>query len=232
MGRKTGNPKLAVGYIRVSTDEQNLGPGAQREALARWCEANGTELVDVFEDHGVSGGAEIDKRPGLLAALDALKDTGAGMLVAAKRDRLARDVVVAAMVERLAEREGTRVVTADGVGDGQSPEAGLLRGIVDVFAQYERALIRSRTKTALAHKKANRERTGGIPYGWKLDRDGIHLVPEPNEQAIIEAAVTLRSEGMALRAIGERLQARGLLPRSGGRWHAKTVRSLLQAQAA
>lgn len=232
MGRKTGNPKLAVGYIRVSTDEQNLGPGAQREALERWCAANGAELVDVFEDHGVSGGAEIDKRPGLLAALDALKDTGAGLLVAAKRDRVARDVVVAAMVERLAEREGARVVTADGVGDGQSPEAGLLRGIVDVFAQYERALIRSRTKTALAHKKAKRERTGGIPYGWKLDRDGVHLVPEPNEKAIIEAAVTLRGEGLALRAIGERLEARGLLPRSGGRWHAKTVRSLLHAQAA
>jgi DNA invertase Pin-like site-specific DNA recombinase len=34
----------------------------------------------------------------------------------------------------------------------------LMRGLVDLFAQYERALIRSRTKAALAVKKGRGER--------------------------------------------------------------------------
>lgn len=80
----------AVGYIRVSTDEQVNGPKAQADALAAWCARNGVELVAVHHDHGVSGGAELDKRPGLLAALDELER--GDVLLVAKRDRLARSV--------------------------------------------------------------------------------------------------------------------------------------------
>ncbi len=85
------------------------------------------------------------------------------MLLVAKRDRLARDVVVAAMVDRLAERHGARVLAADGTGNGDGPEAMLMRGIVDVFAQYERALIRARTKAALAVKAVARRADGRRP---------------------------------------------------------------------
>src|SRR5260370_31933372 len=83
----------AIGYIRVSTDEQALGPQAQREALRRWCATNGAELIATFEDLGVSGGLELDKRPGLLGALDALKAHNANVLLVAKRDRLHRGVL-------------------------------------------------------------------------------------------------------------------------------------------
>ncbi len=36
--KKDADPSLAVGYVRVSTDEQVLGPEAQREALNDWCD--------------------------------------------------------------------------------------------------------------------------------------------------------------------------------------------------
>lgn len=45
----------------------------------------------------------MEDRPDLLAALDGLDALGAGTLVVAKRDRLARDVLTAALVERLRE---------------------------------------------------------------------------------------------------------------------------------
>jgi site-specific DNA recombinase len=50
---------------------------------------------------------------------------------------------------------------------------------------WERGVISKRTKDALAHKKANRKRTGGVPYGWQLARDGVHLDANAKEQAII-----------------------------------------------
>lgn len=83
-GRRADAAK-AVGYVRCSTDEQHLGPEAQREALSRWCAANSTELVAIHDDLGVSGGAALDRRPGLLGALDALNAHGAGVLLVAKR---------------------------------------------------------------------------------------------------------------------------------------------------
>ncbi len=229
---KRGDSKVAIGYIRVSTDEQAQGPRAQRDALERWAAREGVRLAVVFEDLGVSGAAPVDKRPGLLAAVGALGEHGAGLLVVVKWDRVARDVLVGAMVERLAERKGARVVSADGVGNGESPEAGMMRGIVGVFAQYERALIRTRTKAALAAKRQRKERTGGVPYGWTLAADGIHLEPHPAEQAMISEARALQAEGLSLRKIGAELERRQMLPRSGSHWHPKTVQGLLQAPVA
>ena len=51
----------------------------------------------------------------------------AAFLIAAKRDRLARGVVAAAMIERLVSKAGARVVAADGVGSGSGPETALMR---------------------------------------------------------------------------------------------------------
>ena len=82
---------------------------AQRAALEWWCKSERATLVVVCSDLGVSGGAPLDKRPGLLAAVDALVEHEAGVLLAMKRDRIARDVVAAGMIERIVEREGARV---------------------------------------------------------------------------------------------------------------------------
>lgn len=228
----TADPRLVVGYVRVSTEDQNLGPDAQREALHRWCSAHGARLVAVEVDHGVSGAAPLDKRPGLLAALDNLAEHGAGVLLVAKRDRLARDVAAAAMVERLAERAGARVVSAAGEGtdgDATDPSALLFRRLLDCFAEYERAIIRARTKAALAVKKARGERTGSVPYGYRLAVDGRTLEANPAEQEAVRLVAAYRAEGMTLRAIGARLEARGILPRSGGRWHPDTIARIVQA---
>lgn len=227
--RITADAKRIVGYVRVSTEEQNLGPEAQREALGRWCAANGAELVAIHNDLGVSGGAELDKRPGLLAAIDSLRAHRAGVLLVAKRDRLARDVVVAAMVERLAERSGARVLAADGAGNGDGPEALLMRGIVDLFAQYERAVIRARTRNALAVKKSKRERTGSVPYGYRLDLDGRSLIDDEAEQRVVRAVRELRAAGLTYRAVCDELASAGYVPRSGKGWLPMTVQRIAEA---
>ena len=218
-----GQETRAVGYLRASTASQRLGPEAQREAIVRYGARSCIRVVAWFEDLGVSGGAALDKRPGLVAAIDALQSEGATVLLVAKRDRLARDVLTAAMVERLCQRAGARILSADGAGNETTPEAELMRRIIDAFAAYERALIRSRTRAALQAKKARGERVGGVPYGYTVGPDGRLLVPHPKEQAALAMARRLRAEGKSLRKIGEALAASGHTPRSGGRWHVQVV---------
>ena len=104
-----------------------------------------------------------------------------------------------------------------------------MRGIVDLFAQYERALIRARTKAALAVKAARGECTGGVPYGFRLAADGLHVEENPEERALVECVRALRAEGRTLRAIAADLDARGAAPRGGGRWHPQTVANILRA---
>src|SRR5258706_16360916 len=111
--KRRGDAARGVAYLRVSTDEQALGPDAQRDAIARWATANGVSIVAWHSDVGVSGATAPDCRPALLAALASLTEHRAGVLVAAKRDRLGRDVVATAMLERLVQRAGACVLTAD-----------------------------------------------------------------------------------------------------------------------
>ncbi len=158
------------------------------------------------------------------------------MLLVAKRDRLARDVAVAALIERLVERQKARVLTADGTGNSDGPEGVLMRGILDVLAQYERALIRARTKAALAVKKARRELVGSAPFGYgpELGVDGrplpdAKLVPVESEQAALRRIRELAAAGVSHVRIATALGAEGFAPR-GKRWHATTVARALRAK--
>lgn len=227
--RRPPSPHVAVAYLRCSTDRQDLSPAAQRGAVTAWATREKVEVVAFHEDIGISGGAPIEDRPGLLAALEAVRSARAGVLVVARRDRLARDVLTAAMVERLCEREGAKVLAADGTGNGDGPEAALMRTLLDAFAAYERALIRARTRAALAVKRARGERTGGVPMGHVVDGNGRLGVNE-REAAAVARARELRAAGMSLRQIATALEAEGHRPR-GLRWHVETLSRIVGVEA-
>lgn len=220
----------AVAYIRVSTADQHNGPEAQRRDIERWAAREGVEIVAWCEDLGVSGGAMLDKRPGLLAAFDAIRESGAAWLVVAKRDRLARDVPVLCMVERVVEKSGAAIVSAAGEGSGDSPGDLLMRRMVDAFAEYERQLIKARTRAALAVKRRRGERTGAVPFGFKLGTDGVHLEEDPAEQRVLALTEALRADGLSIRAIAAHLNEEGV-PARGKRWHPTTVARLLKRAA-
>ena len=212
---RAGDSFVAVAYLRVSTEDQALGPEAQRAAISTWASSAGVTVAAWHEDRGVSGALDLDARPGLVAALGALRGLRAGVLVVAKRDRLARDVAVAAAVDRAVAGAGGRVVSADGVANGDQPADAFLRTILDGAAAYERALIRARTKAALAVKRARGEYTGGeAPYGWRVVVGGT-LEPHPEERLVICRARELRAEGLTVRAVTAALRAEGVVGRRG-----------------
>jgi site-specific DNA recombinase len=212
---RQGSPVVVVAYLRVSTSAQELGPEAQRAQIESWAAREGARIAAWHVDAGVSGAAAIEDRPALGAALSSLREHGAGRLVVAKRDRVARDVVIAALVERAAAAAGARLVSADGTGNGDSPADAFMRTVIDGAAAYERGLIRARTKAALAAKAARGERTGAVPYGFRLADDGVRLEAEAGEQAVLVIVRELRSSGLSQRAIARILTARGHLSRAG-----------------
>ena len=227
---RSGSPLVAVAYIRVSKDEQRLGPEAQRAAVEAWAAREGISVASWHVDQGVCSVTAVEERPALCAALAALREHGAGVLVVAKRDRIARDVVLAAGVERAAGQCGARVVSAAGEGNGDAPADQFMRGVIDCAAQYERGIIRARTKAALAAKSAKGERvSGGIPYGFRLDADGVHLAPVEREQATIVRARVLTAEGCSLRAVAAQLAAEGRTSRTGRPFAASQVGRMLAA---
>lgn len=176
----------------------------------------------------MSGGLPLDERPELLAALDMLRS--GDTLLTAKRDRLGRDVPNVAMIERLVERKGARIVSPD-APETNDPSARLMRQIIDAFAEYERALIRARTRAAMAAAKARGQRVGWIPYGTQLADDGRTLVPHPTEQETLALVRRLRTLGYAQRDIADELNRVGLRTRRGGTFQRSFVAQLLLRHA-
>jgi site-specific DNA recombinase len=136
-------------------------------------------------------------------------------------------VGVAAILEEMARRLGASVVTPD-APDSDEPFGAAMRGIMDVFAQLERAMIGVRTKAALQAKKARGERTGGVPLGCAVDAAGKLVPGEAAELEALRLIRELRADGLSIRAIAAELNARELQAR-GGKWHPTTVARVLGA---
>lgn len=229
--RDATDSRTAVAYLRVSTDRQELGPEAQRAAIEAWASREGVTVAAWHVEAGVSGAAAIADRPELVAALASLTVHRAGVLVVAKRDRLARDVMAAAMLERMACDAGARIVSAAGEGtDSNDPSAVLMRTLVDAFAQYERAMIAARTKAALGAKRARGERAGTVPYGFTSDAAG-RLSPCAAERAVIAQVRALRAAGMTLRGIVAELGRVGIVGRTGNALAMAQVQNILARAA-
>jgi DNA invertase Pin-like site-specific DNA recombinase len=227
--KPASNPKLAVGYCRVSTADQANGLAAQRDAIERWALTQGVTIVAWFLDEGVSGGAPLDERLGLMDALAALKLHNAGKLLCARRDRVARDVSLAAAIEKLCREASATIVTADGIDASDSPEAALVRTILDAMSAYERALIKARTRAALRVKKAKGERVGSVPFGFATDGGGRLVLCEREQTALVRMR-ELAAKGSSQRTICRVLTVEGHKPR-GMRWNVTTVSRVLRRSA-
>jgi DNA invertase Pin-like site-specific DNA recombinase len=86
-------PKKAIGYVRVSTQEQateGVSLDTQRDKLRSYCKSNNIKLIDILADEGVSGSTL--ERPGLQAALHLISRGRANTLIVAKLDRLSRSL--------------------------------------------------------------------------------------------------------------------------------------------
>lgn len=222
---RKGDPRLAVGYVRVSTGDQALGVEAQAAAVQSWAAREGLQLLAVFVDR-LSGATPVADRPGLQAALAFLSSSRSGVLASSTRCRLARSPAVADSLESAVSGLGARVRTSDGASDDDADSTtGLInRGMRDIIAAVERAEIRRRTREALDRKRARGELVGGVPYGFRVVDDGrvskvsgrpAGLEPVESEQAVIRQVVSLRDSGLGSFAICSRLTQLGVLSRSG-----------------
>jgi DNA invertase Pin-like site-specific DNA recombinase len=222
-----GNPRVAVAYLRASKNEQRLSRDAQRAAIEAWASRERIRVATWWLDQGVRSVLPIAERPALRLALVALLQHEAGVFVVAKRDRIARDVVLAAGVERAVAIAGARVVSASGEGNGDSPADAFLRTVIDGAAQYEHGLIRARTSAALAAKRAHGERVGSVPFGFAVGADGVRLLVHEQEQATIARAHELRACGHSLRAVAAQLAVEGRLSRTERQFLAQQVARML-----
>ena len=202
----------AVAYIRVSTQGQGrsgLGLEAQREAIARFAEAEGYTVAGTFKEVETGKGADaLDRRPQLAAAIKAARKLK-GAVIVSKLDRLSRDVH---FISGLMAHRVPFIVTE--LGADVDP---FVLHLFAALAQKERQLISKRTKEGLAVAKQRGRKLGGWTAGSERSQKDADAFAERMRPVLAELA-----NMSATRAAAE-LNRRKIATAAGGKWYAATV---------
>ncbi len=158
---------MLIGYARVSTADQR--PELQLDALkAAGCE-------QVFEERVSSGAAE---RPELAHCLRTLRkgDT----LVVWRLDRLGRSLKELLEIVTGLEQRGVAFRSLTEAMDTGTPGGKLIFHIFASLAEFERSIIRERTKAGLAAARARGRKGGRKPKLTKADaRKAAAMLRDP-----------------------------------------------------
>jgi DNA invertase Pin-like site-specific DNA recombinase len=225
--------KNVCAYIRVSTKAQGasgLGLEAQEASIAQYVAQNGCKLLATYREVETAKRDTLANRPALLQAISHARRAKA-LLVIAKLDRLARSVYVTAGLHR----SGVDFVACD------NPNANRLTiQILAAVAEDETRRISERTKAALTAYKARGGRLGAALtpttsltaearlQGTNAARVTIRNNRDESYADLVGPIQALRTEGLSLRAIAERLNADGHTTRNGSQWSAVQVSRILK----
>jgi DNA invertase Pin-like site-specific DNA recombinase len=219
----------AIGYIRVSTEKQadrGVSLEAQSEKVRAMAVVQGAELAEVIVDAGES--AKSLDRPGMARLLAMVDSKAVDVVIIAKLDRLTRSVKdLAELLERFTRRGVSLVSVAESLDTGTA--AGrLVLNIMTAVSQWEREAIGERTRDAMHHKKANGERVGTIPFGFRMGEDGL-LAEDAAEQGVLARMRELKAAGRTVREIADELNRQGYTTRRGTAWRFQYVAAALKA---
>ena len=224
----------AVGYLRVSTEEQaqsGFGLDAQEDAVRKFADATGLELIDVVADPGISGTTRPADRPGFSRIVELAAERRFSVLLVKRFDRLARNIALA--VTTSAELDTAHGVTIRSVTeaiDTGSPSGKLIFSVFSAMAENERDAIVERTKGGRVQKAGQGGFScGRIPFGYLSDgKGGLTIDPEP--AAVVRRIFEENGAGRTVRAIADGLNHDGLASPKGGKWWPGTVSYVLNNQ--
>jgi DNA invertase Pin-like site-specific DNA recombinase len=159
-GGKGKGRRVAL-YLRVSTSNGQSTENQVRElrAVAR---QRGWQVVQVHEDKGISGAKGRDQRPALDAVLKAATRGEIDLIAVWSVDRLGRSLLDLVSILRNLQDVGCGLYLHTQGLDTTTDAGRAMFGMLGIFAEYERAVLRERVNAGLARARAA-GRVGGRP---------------------------------------------------------------------
>ncbi len=145
-------------YVRVSTDGQTVSN--QERELREVAAAKGWEIVEVYNDTGISGAKGRDGRPGLDKALREAVQGRYSVLAVWSVDRLGRSLQD--LLHSLAELQaaGCDLYLHRQAIDTRTPTGKMMFQMLGVFAEFERTMIQARVRAGLARARVQGTKSG------------------------------------------------------------------------
>ena len=222
----------------MSTENQNgcdsFGLETQRDAIMKYCTANGLELVRVYEDPAFSGSLPPLERPGLHALLEALKAGDIKQVIVTRLDRLARDTMLSLWLMKEIKKLEAELVSIAEPGRWEDPTQKLLLTMVAAFAEFEKSLITSRLSSGRKTKARQGGYAGGkAPIGYKAERGGKALMLDEEKASTVKRVFELRDAkpDASLQKIADILNGEGYTTKEGKQFYPMQVKRILDRKA-
>lgn len=222
----------AVGYIRVSTEEQareGVSLEAQEDKIKKYADLHNLELIGVISDEGKSG--KDLNREGVQKVISLCKDRSVDHLVVYKMDRLTRRTLdLLTLVEEVFKPSNVQFHSITEKIDTSTAQGKFFLTITGAMAQMERDLISERTREALQYKISKGELVGSPPLGFEAIEKELRKTQD--ELVVVQEIFKMkRGRGknkLSLRQISNRLNEQMIPTKRGGKWYAGTVRYILR----
>lgn len=222
--------KKAIGYIRVSTNEQakddKFGIEAQKQAILKYAKENNFVVVEWLKDV-VSGAKE--QRPAWDSILykDDIAQPPYDAIIVYKHDRVARRLELFFYYLFVLKRKGIELHSVFDDLNLDSPQNKFMVSTLVFVAEMERENIKIRTMAGKNVKAQQGGFCGGqIPYGYTTNH-GV-LQKSDIESPIVQIIFEMRENQKAtLQAIVDYLNDSGVVSKNGKKWTIPSVYSIL-----
>jgi DNA invertase Pin-like site-specific DNA recombinase len=216
----------AIGYIRVSTDEQakeGVSLENQEQKIRDYCKLKDFEIIEIVQDAGIS--AKNLRRPGAQKVLEMARNTMIDAVVVYKLDRMFRSTVDALETTKKFDKWNVSFHSIEETIDTKSAMGKFFFTLTAALAEMEREIIGERTRDVLQRKKANGEVYGHVPFGFKKFKG--KLLNHDEEQKIVQAVFGMRQEGLNYSRISRELNHMGFKTKKGNQWYPQTVKNVV-----
>ena len=219
--------KKLIGYVRVSSEISKIKGNSinnQINKVTNFCNLNDYELVDVLKDEGKSG-MEFSKRDGYLELINRCKTENINGVVVYCLSRLGRRMKDIIDVMELFNKNDIEFYSVKENINNKDIMGKLMMNILMSFNEFEVDNIRERIIDVKRNNKEN-----GLVYGKLMfgkDKDGKLLINNISEMKVVSYMKGLRSKGWSYFRISDRLNEKGIVSKSGGKWYGMSVSNVL-----
>jgi len=174
-------------YARVSKWDASQNPENQLIRLRKYAQEQGYDVYDKYVD--MASGAD-QNRPQLDRMLQDARGHRFNLILTVKIDRIARSMPNFHDLLKALEKAGVKFHFIDQPGiSNDTADGKLMMNILEAFAEFERELIRDRTKAGLARVRAEGKRLG-----------------RPDTKIDFEKVRELKAQGLGIRRIAKELK--------------------------
>lgn len=187
-------------YIRVSTLDQardGFSLDAQEKILRKHCADKGYEIYDLYADRGISG-KDIDHRPEIQRLLKDACNEKFDIVLVWKLSRFSRSMLdLASMCEKM-EAHGVYLASYSEPFDSSTPLGRFMRGILGLFAQFEREIIAENVKLGLTERAEQGKRTCSYVLGYdRYDKDSFIINEKEAEYMLFASRTYLERKNLS-----------------------------------